>query len=117
MDAEAGRTSDSRKKRISAQLWQRVNTYILSNEDSDEDREETYPDMAINNLDLSWPVWLVWRATGRRFLPSQLLAEPQWLLDDVLALDAAYVIADDEIKRQRPGPMPSTPGNEIAEEP
>jgi hypothetical protein len=29
-------------------------------------------------------------ATGRRFLPSQLLSEPSVMLGDILALDALY---------------------------
>ncbi len=58
--------------------------------------------MVINDLETAWPIWRVWRATGRRFLPSQLLAEPQWLLDDILAIDAGYIMYEDEMKRQKP---------------
>jgi hypothetical protein len=44
----------------------------------------------LNNPALVYDVWVLWMATGRRFLPSQLLAEPTALLDDVLQLDGLY---------------------------
>jgi len=44
----------------------------------------------LNNPVLAYDVWVLWMATGRRFLPSQLLAEPTALLDDVLQLDGLY---------------------------
>lgn len=32
----------------------------------------------------------MWQATGRRFLPSQLINEPEDLLTDMLTLDGIY---------------------------
>jgi hypothetical protein len=52
----------------------------------------------LNDLSTSWRVWRLWRATGRRFLPSQLLAEPQQLLDDVLTIDGiASLLQEDDL--------------------
>jgi len=34
----------------------------------------------------SWRVWQLMEATGWRFLPSQLMAEPEWLMNDLLTL-------------------------------
>jgi hypothetical protein len=37
----------------------------------------------------AFDVWTLYRAFDRRFLPSQLLAEPESWLSDMLALDSA----------------------------
>lgn len=38
----------------------------------------------------SYDIWVLWRATDRRFLPSQLMQEDESLLSDMLLLDSAY---------------------------
>jgi len=38
----------------------------------------------------AYEIWVLWRALDRRFLPSQIMAEPQSWLDDMLTLDGIY---------------------------
>jgi hypothetical protein len=38
----------------------------------------------------AYEIWTLWRALDRRFLPSQIMAEPQSWLDDMLTLDGIY---------------------------
>lgn len=38
----------------------------------------------------SYDLWVLWRATDRKFLPSQLMKEDESLLSDMIALDSAY---------------------------
>ena len=54
--------------------------------DEDDEREESLPDVHLNDLETAWPIYNKWIALGRRFLPSQILAEPTALLDDILAI-------------------------------
>jgi len=42
------------------------------------------------------PIWSLWVATDRRFLPTDLMKQPKRLLDDLLYLD---VIADKIMKQ------------------
>ena len=35
-----------------------------------------------------YPTWIQWVATGRKFLPTELRKQPQYLLDTLLYLDA-----------------------------
>lgn len=93
MDAEAQRAGARRRKKSSDELWRRLKEYH-----EEDEREENRPVIALNNLEVSWDIWSKWRATGKRFLPSQLLAEPQWLLDDLIAIEAAYAI-DEEVEK------------------
>ena len=50
------------------------------------EREESLPDVHLNDLEAAWPIYNKWIALGRRFLPSQILAEPTALLDDILTI-------------------------------
>lgn len=34
-----------------------------------------------------YPMWLLWRATDRRFLPTELRKQPQDLLNDIIYID------------------------------
>ncbi len=54
----------------------------------DSSQEESLPDVHLNDLEAAWPIYQKWVATGRRFLPSQLMAEPTALFDDVLTIDS-----------------------------
>ena len=38
----------------------------------------------------AYDIWTLWRATDRRFLPSQIMAEPEALLSDMITLDSVY---------------------------
>jgi hypothetical protein len=57
---------------------------------------ESLPDVDIPDLETTLDVWRLWRATDRRFLPSQLRAEPALLLRNVLMIDAMYRRLDDD---------------------
>lgn len=48
--------------------------------------------IVLNNPAVAYDVWVLWRATDRKFLPSQLLQEPIGLLDDMLLLDGVYEV-------------------------
>lgn len=43
----------------------------------------------------AWDVWILYRAFDRRFLPSQIMAEPKSWLDDMLELDSLYNAMED----------------------
>ncbi len=55
--------------------------------------------MPLNDPDEAWDVWVLWDATGRRFLPSQLLAENEALLNDIITLDAMDALVQEDMKR------------------
>jgi len=38
----------------------------------------------------SWDLWVLWRSTDRRFLPSQLMQEDYNLLSDMIQLDSVF---------------------------
>jgi hypothetical protein len=48
------------------------------------------PSLSLSNPELAYDVWVLWMATGRRFLPSQLMQEPSVMLDDILQLDGLF---------------------------
>jgi len=52
--------------------------------------ETPLPAEIVLNDESSYDVWAVWVATGRRFLPSQILSEPEALLTDIVTLDSLY---------------------------
>ncbi len=50
---------------------------------------ELPPVIAVSDIS-SYDLWVLWRATDRKFLPSQLMKEDESLLSDMIALDSAY---------------------------
>jgi len=54
------------------------------------------PVLQLNNPDLSWKIFTWMEATSWRHLPSELLEQPDWLMDDLFALSADLEI----IKKQ-----------------
>lgn len=46
--------------------------------------------IALNCPDYAYDIWALWVATGRRFLPSQLMNEREDMLADVITLDGVY---------------------------
>jgi hypothetical protein len=50
-------------------------------------------------LDL-FPLWVFWQATGRRFLPSQLVREPLEMLTNFLQLDGMLAAMRESLKRE-----------------
>lgn len=47
-------------------------------------------DIGIEEFRDIYPTWLQWRATERRFLPTELRGQPQSLLDGLLYIDAIF---------------------------
>jgi hypothetical protein len=41
-------------------------------------------------IDLYFPLWRLWRATGKRFLPSQLMGEPAEPLAALLEMESYF---------------------------
>lgn len=54
------------------------------------DNSATLPPVVALNYPESFDVWVLWRALDRRFLPSQIIAEPVAMLEDMLTLDGLY---------------------------
>lgn len=70
----------------------------------DQDLPETVG-LSQREIDQYYPLWILWQATGKRFLPSQLLAEAAQPLAVLLELDGYYdrisrQIADEKRKEQ-----------------
>lgn len=69
----------------------------------DGSKSEDLPDtleLTSEELDAFWEVWTLWRATDRRFLPSQLLAEPRRPLLVMIELDGAYALIERQLAKQ-----------------
>ncbi len=49
-------------------------------------------EISFHDLEIAYPVWLRWRALGKTHLPygGGFLEQPEWLMDDLLTLDALY---------------------------
>lgn len=71
----------------------------LAENGKDEDLPDTVS-LTQNDLDYYWNLWTLWRGTDRRFLPSQLLAEPERPLRVMLELDGIYAIVERQIAKQ-----------------
>jgi len=57
-------------------------------------------DISENDIDEFYTLWMFWRATGKRFLPSQLLNEPLRPLEVMLTLDGLLSKIEQQ-KRER----------------
>ena len=69
----------------------------------DNGKSEDLPDtleLTEEELRTFWEIWTLWRATDRRFLPSQLLAEPRRPLLAMVELDGAYAIIERQLAKQ-----------------
>jgi len=42
--------------------------------------------LQLNNYDLSWRIFTWMEATGWKFLPTDLLEQPEWLMEDLFTL-------------------------------
>jgi hypothetical protein len=65
-----------------------------------ENQAEDLPDvvgLSQVEIDRYYPLWLLWRATEKKFLPSQLMIEPGEPLSVMLELDSYF----DRIARQK----------------
>jgi len=54
-----------------------------------QDDNELPPVIELNHP-LAYDVWVLWRATDRKFLPSQIMEENEALLNDMITLDSVY---------------------------
>jgi len=57
---------------------------------------ELPPVIALNRPEIAYDIWAIWMATGRRFLPSQIMDEPEDLLSDMITLDGVYQAMKDK---------------------
>jgi hypothetical protein len=48
------------------------------------------PVIHLNNPEVAYDVWVMWRADDRRHLPSEYLQEPTLLFDDVMQIENIY---------------------------
>jgi hypothetical protein len=44
----------------------------------------------LNNPEIAFDIWVMWRADDRRHLPSEYLTEPTALFDDVMQIENIY---------------------------
>ena len=56
-----------------------------------------YADVTQDDLEQYWELWTRWRATDRKFLPSQLMAEPDRPLAVILELDSIYALIEKQV--------------------
>ena len=47
-------------------------------------------EVQLNNETVSMRVWKLMRFTDWRWLPDEILRQPEWLLDDLIAIDYQY---------------------------
>lgn len=47
-------------------------------------------EMSVERYNEVKPIWIRWRATERRFLPTELRKQPDTLMDDILYLDSVF---------------------------
>jgi hypothetical protein len=57
------------------------------------------PPVITLNHPSAYDVWVIWRALDRRFLPSQILDEPEDLLTDMITLDSVYNAIQERTKK------------------
>lgn len=55
---------------------------------SDAAPEELPERVTLHNLEVSWQVWQVMELVNWRWLPDEVLRQPEWLLNDLLAIAA-----------------------------
>lgn len=52
------------------------------------------------DIDLYWDLWVRWRATEKRFLPSQLLNEPDRPFSVLIKLDSIYAMVEQQVLKE-----------------
>lgn len=48
------------------------------------------PVIRLNDPDNAYDLWAVWHGLEKRFLPSQLINEPEADLEDVMTIESVY---------------------------
>ena len=48
----------------------------------------------------AYHVWVLWRATGRRFLPTELRKQPEPLISTIIYLDSIFDRMADQVMEQ-----------------
>jgi hypothetical protein len=70
-------------------------------ENTEDDSLPETLNLTKSDLETYWNIWTLWRATDRKFLPSQLMVEPERPLRVMLELDSAYTMIErQEAKRK-----------------
>jgi len=67
--------------------------------DSDSGLPDTV-DLSQEVINRYYPLWLWWWATDRKFLPSQLMAEPYEPFSVILELDSYYYRVSEQLKKE-----------------
>jgi hypothetical protein len=78
-----------KNKKNTQKIYEKINALVNTTE------IELPPVIALNNPE-SYDIWTLWRATGGRFLPSQLMEEPESMLSDIIMLDGIYQTIKDK---------------------
>lgn len=79
-------------------------------------REGTTPDdslpdpsdlpFALDDMDFLYEIWTIWAASGKKYLPSQLIQEYKvgygWILTGLFDMDGLFEKTKMQLKKQRP---------------
>jgi len=91
-EAIPGLPAQSKKKELeqSREIYDRI-TEIINNKGK---AISLPPIIHLNNPELAFDIWVMWRADERRHLPSEYLSEPTLLFDDVMQIENIYNALD-----------------------
>lgn len=81
-------------------LYQRLTQLINDRKQESDLAPELPEDVPLADYEQSYRIWLLMEATGWRFLPSQLMAEPEWLLNDLLTIASTHGKIDKMVNRK-----------------
>ena len=77
------------QQRLNAdELHKRLGQMIRAQKEAREGTPELPESIKLNDLETSWRVWQLMEATGWHFPPSVVMAEPHWLLEDLLTISS-----------------------------
>lgn len=60
-----------------------------------------YVDLTQEDIEKYFEVWTIYRALDRKFLPSQIMAEPMKPLSAMLELDSLYAIIEKQFLEEK----------------
>jgi hypothetical protein len=92
-----------KKRRTADELYARLTTLV-----SDDERTSDLPDtveLTEDDIKKYYPIWVLWFATDRRFLPSQLMAEPHEPLAAMLEIDTVFEKVMEQFREQSDGEL------------
>lgn len=80
---------EKKKPEVADDLYRRL-TELANERRLEQDTTPELPDdLILVDVDNSYRLWQLMEATGWRFLPSQLMNEPEWLMNDLLTIAGA----------------------------